>query len=254
MAFNWQCPYCGSFTTIESSNRTVRAGNLNTRSRHDDVAYAIISTTCPNPNCQEMAIQIRIGTPVTQMSSTVGVNDDEFLWSKQLWPEAKVMPLPKDIPEEIRTTYREAVLVSAISGRAGAAMSRRCLQGIVRDYFQIPVAKRGNLGAELSYVKDQVDPDLWDDIQALRGVGDIGAHMDKNVDQIIDVSPDEAQLLIELIETLFKDWYIARAKRTRNRAGLREMLQEKRTAQKAAKAGSGVYAPSQPPDQDIEGQ
>ena len=32
---------------------------------------------------------------------------------------------------------------------------------------------------------------------------------------IVDVEPDEANLLIELIETVFKDWYIAREEKAR---------------------------------------
>jgi hypothetical protein len=150
--------------------------------------------------------------------------------------------LPEEIPEEIRTTYRETVLVSAISGRAGAAMARRCLQGIVRDFFAIPENKRGNLGAELSYVKEKIDPDLWDAILAVRGIGDIGAHMDKNVDHIVDVTPDEARLLVELIETLFKDWYIARKRRRDNQRGLQALLEEKRVVQKRSRAKAHTTA------------
>ena len=37
--------------------------------------------------------------------------------------------------------------------------------------------------------------------------------MEKDVNLIIDVEPDEAGLLIWLIETLFEDWYINREER-----------------------------------------
>ena len=40
--------------------------------------------------------------------------------------------------------------------------------------------------------------------------GNIGAHMEKDVDLIIEVDPNEAQLLIGLIEVLFIDWYVNR--------------------------------------------
>ena len=156
--------------------------------------------------------------------------------TKRIWPEGRVMVLPEVIPEAIRKTYREAVLVNGISGAASAALSRRCLQGIVRDFFDIPQNKRGELGAELAFVKGKIDPAIWDDIQAVRGVGDIGAHMDKNVDFIVDVEPKEANLLIALIEELFKVWYLDREKRQKVSDGLRELLGTKRQQQKAAKA------------------
>lgn len=246
MAFRWQCPYCGSHTTITEPNRTVDTANLNNNSKHGPMAMFVSSTACPNEECKELAITVSWGSPKKGQYGIIGVRTDQKYWTQQLWPEGSIMPLPDEIPEEIRTTYREAVLVSAISGRAGAAMARRCLQGIVRDFFSIPENKRGNLGAELNYAKDKIDPDLWDAILAVRSIGDIGAHMDKSVDQIIDVTPDEARLLVELIETLFKDWYIARSKRRANQVGLRAILEEKRGLQKAAKTQGVTNGNSEP--------
>ncbi|WLS08901.1 DUF4145 domain-containing protein [Shinella sumterensis] len=216
------------------------------------MALLAVSTACPNEDCQELTIRVTWGKPQKGQYGTVGVKSDAPHWTQQLWPEASIMPLPEEIPEEIRTTYRETVLVSAISGRAGAAMARRCLQGIVRDFFAIPENKRGNLGAELSYVKEKIDPDLWEAILAVRGIGDIGAHMDKNVDQIIDVTPDEARLLVELIETLFKDWYIARKRRRDNQRGLQALLEEKRGAQKKGKAKARTTATPAGPNTETD--
>lgn len=38
--------------------------------------------------------------------------------------------------------------------------------------------------------------------------------MEKDINIIVDVEPNEAQMLIELVEMLFQEWYIAR--HTRN--------------------------------------
>jgi hypothetical protein len=162
------------------------------------------------------------------------------------------MPLPEAVPEAIRKTYREAVLVQPISGAASAAMSRRCLQGIVRDFFSIPSNKRGELGAELAYVKDKVNAQVWDDIQAVRAVGDIGAHMDKNVNLIVDVAPDEALLLIGLIEELFKVWYVERERRIEQSNKLKTLLSSKRRQQKEAKAASQNVATDKPANDSDE--
>jgi hypothetical protein len=39
--------------------------------------------------------------------------------------------------------------------------------------------------------------------------------MEKDVDLIVEIDDDEAQVLINLIETLFVDWYIGREERKR---------------------------------------
>ena len=47
----------------------------------------------------------------------------------------------------------------------------------------------------------------------MRGIGNIGAHMEKDINLIVDVDPDEAQQLIVLIEFLLRDWYVGRHER-----------------------------------------
>ena len=48
-----------------------------------------------------------------------------------------------------------------------------------------------------------------DAIDHVRGIGNIGAHMEADINVIVDVDPDEAQVLIELVEALFEEWYVA---------------------------------------------
>jgi len=53
-----------------------------------------------------------------------------------------------------------------------------------------------------------------DAIDVVRKVGSIGAQMEADINVMVDVDPNEAQVLIELVETLFAEWYIARHNRT----------------------------------------
>ncbi|PJI43944.1 MAG: hypothetical protein CTR54_06630 [Rhizobium sp.] len=240
---NWQCPYCGHHSVLGGGSYSTLTFLLNGLSkRGDSFGLKTTSVSCLNAECQELSVEVSLGRATKNTSNARGVyytlDSPNVQLSRRLLPAAKVMNLPKEVPEEIKITYQEAAEVAEISGRAGAAMARRCLQGIVRDFFDIPQDRRGNLGAELAYVKDKIDPLLWTDIQNLRAVGDIGAHMDNNVNEIIDVTPDEARLLIRLIETLFQDWYINRARRLRDSLALTDLLKEKRGAQKAAKTAS----------------
>jgi hypothetical protein len=154
-------------------------------------------------------------------------------WS--LLPRSRAKPQPDYIPEPIRTDYEEACLILNDSPKASATMSRRCLQGIVRDFWQIPENKRGNLGAELSAIKDKVASSTWDAITTIREVGDIGAHMEKDVNFIVDVEPEEATLLLELIEILFQDWYVDRQNRLDRDAAVKALASKKRVEKQEMK-------------------
>lgn len=51
--------------------------------------------------------------------------------------------------------------------------------------------------------------------------------MEKDINLIIDVDENEVEVLIELIEALFKEWYVAREKRTERLAKITQIAQEK---------------------------
>jgi hypothetical protein len=81
---------------------------------------------------------------------------------------------------------------------------------MIRDFWKI---RKARLIAEIDALKGRVDAETWDAIDSVRKIGNIGAHMKKDINLIVDVEPHEARLLIELIETLFEEWYVARNER-----------------------------------------
>ena len=97
-----------------------------------------------------------------------------------------------------------------LSPKASATLSRRCLQGMIRDFWKI---KKSNLFEEINALKDKIPADLWKSIDSLRQLGNIGAHMEKDTNTIIDIDPNEAESLVKLIELLMKEWYINREER-----------------------------------------
>ena len=50
-----------------------------------------------------------------------------------------------------------------------------------------------------------VTPESVEAIDHARKIGNIGAHMEKDINLIIDIDPEEAQILIELVENLFDE-------------------------------------------------
>ena len=65
-------------------------------------------------------------------------------------------------------------------------------------------------------------------IDQVREMGNIGAHMEADISVITDVDPEEAQILIDLVELLFEDWYVARNDRTERLAKIRSIAEEKK--------------------------
>ncbi|AGI69458.1 hypothetical protein OAN307_c40400 [Octadecabacter antarcticus 307] len=59
-----------------------------------------------------------------------------------------------------------------------------------------------------------VSDDSVEAIDHVRKIGNIGAHMEKDIGVIVSVEPEEAQLLIELIESFVDEWYVSRNTRT----------------------------------------
>lgn len=127
-----------------------------------------------------------------------------------LKPNSLAKQFPDYIPEAIRSDYEEACAIVNLSPKASATLSRRCLQGMIHDFWNI---KLKNLNQEISALKDKISADLWSSIDALRQLGNIGAHMEKDTDVIVDIDPNEAESLIKLIELLMKEWYINREER-----------------------------------------
>lgn len=231
----WTCRFCGRHAVISTLNSSSKYAILETHTNF--TANKVLhwtAITCPNPECNELSLEVfTTGLRMTEKGHWVPEDLREHRWT--LLPTSRAKPLPDYIPEEIRNNYREAYLILNDSPKASAAMSRRCLQGMVRDFWDIPASKRGNLGAEISFISDKINQTTLDTIIAIREIGDIGAHMEKSVDTIVDVEPDEAELLLKLIETLIDDWYIDRHNRQSRHSKLTEIVGQKREAKKQAK-------------------
>jgi hypothetical protein len=134
----------------------------------------------------------------------------ELLSEWNLIPASDAKVFPDYVPVTIRADYAEACAIKKLSPKASATLARRCLQGMIRDFWGISKAR---LIDEIDAIQDKIDSLTWQAIDAVRRVGNIGAHMEKDINVIIDVDPDEAAQLIGLIELLIKDWYITRYER-----------------------------------------
>lgn len=207
---NWTCPYCNHHTTITSPNKYSQLKRIDIdEEQYDDEiekGFQFFAIACPNPDCKALSLNASLHQ-VNQTS--YGLFSIKELNSWQLLPESSAKPQPSYIPQQIVDDYIEACRIKNLSPKASATLARRCLQGMIRDFWSIGVASK-KLFDEITELEDKVSASEWEAIDALRSMGNIGAHMKQDVSIIVDVEPEEAELLIEFIEGLFKDWYIAR--------------------------------------------
>lgn len=180
----------------------------------------VILSCCPN--CGKVAVQIRPHELNTQMM---------FSFS---YPNQGAIKIPEYVPEAIKRDYLEAVQISELSPKAAATLARRCLQGMIHDFWGI---REKNLNAEITSLKDKVSVSQWNAIDGLRKIGNIGAHMEKDVELIIDVDPDEAQKLLKLIELLIQKWYIARHDEEQLLADFTSMADAKESERRSGTSG-----------------
>jgi hypothetical protein len=191
----YQCPYCNHHAIVHPCRSHIGIE----LPKQPDSHLITTAVTCVNLDCQEVGISAEI-------KDKLGVRQERWV----LRPRSKAKLFPPYIPEAIRKDYEEACTIRDLSPKASATLSRRCLQGMIRDFHGV---KKDRLKDEIEAIKDKVDAQTWNAIDSLRKIGNIGAHMERDANLIIDVELDEAQLLIELNEHLFKDWYINRHER-----------------------------------------
>lgn len=208
MSFNWKCPFCGRHGVIdEDANMAIFKYVFDMNNKYGDQNIVGTVIVCPNEDCREYYLALNImNTQYDQQKQ--GWNDTmppRLGWV--LLPESRVRVFPDYIPQPLLSDYREACLIRDKSPKASATLSRRCLQGMIRDFWKI---QKSRLIDEIKAIRDKVDATTWEAIDSVRTLGNIGAHMEKDINLIVDVDPGEAGLLITLLETLFSEWYVAR--------------------------------------------
>lgn len=228
--FPWRCPYCGRHATIGEADYCLDYADLDIDNADGGRRLRVLFIVCPNPKCKRYALQVFLHNQ--EWSEDLRTwQEKECLRHWDLVPPSRAKAFPSYIPQTIVDDYNEACLICDLSPKASATLSRRCLQGIIRDFWKV---KAGRLADEIEQIKDKVDPLTWDAIDSVRKVGNIGAHMEKDINVIVDVEANEANLLIGLIETVLEDWYIAREKRRARLSQIKKIADSKEKEKKQA--------------------
>jgi len=155
----------------------------------------------------------------------------EGLLAKQeflVWPRGiSRAPVPKEVPDSLAKDYKEACLVLADSQKASAALSRGCLQNLLRDYANV---KHSDLADEINQVltSNKLPSHLAQGIDAVRALGNFAAHpiKSKHTGEIVPVEPGEAEWLLDILEGLFDFYFVQPAILQAKRDALNKKLKD----------------------------
>ena len=212
MTTSWMCPQCQSRQVITDAAHA--SGNLELRVSplgHHGISADLVC--CADPECGGYELMVRHGERRTiQRAGGRHYSFTAEPETSRLVPSSRARAYPHYIPVPIREDYEEACAIEQASPKASATLARRALQGMIRDFWGI---EESNLAREIEALrsKPEVPSETLDATDALRKVGNIGAHMERDINTIIDVEPNEATALIGLIEMLIEEWYVARHRR-----------------------------------------
>ena len=224
MPYHWTCPFCGRDTTITDNDIKNDYAQLEINNSVGLCRLFVHFVVCPNPKCKKYTLDLALRESKRDGTSY------QFGRTLQEWnliPASDAKVFPDYVPAIIRADYAEACAIKKLSPKASATLARRSLQGMIRDFWGISKAR---LIDEIDAIKDKVDSLTWQAIDAVRRIGNIGAHMEKDINVIIDVDPDEAAQLLALIELLVKDWYITRFERQERLKSIAALAQSKTAA------------------------
>ncbi len=124
-----------------------------------------------------------------------------------IWPVAGFRkPIPKAVPRNIAGDYEEAALVIPHSEKASAALSRRCLQALLREAAH---TKSRDLADQIGEVLQTLPGYVQQQLDAVRNIGNFAAHEQKSkaTGEIIDVEPGEAEWNLDVLDLLFDFYY-----------------------------------------------
>jgi Domain of unknown function (DUF4145) len=201
-----KCPHC--LVTFHDTWLVVFIG------ADADGQWGIKRTDCPE--CHRMTVYLghaKVNTAFATALAPHQVTSDFMIRPKA--PSRS--PLPAVVPQRFAEDYKEACVTLADSAKASAALSRRCLQNLLRDHAGV---KHSDLFKEIQEVLDsnKLPTDLANAIDAVRVVGNFAARPIKstNTGEIIEVEPLDAEWQLDTLEALF-DFYFVRPEELKKR-------------------------------------
>ena len=126
-----------------------------------------------------------------------------------VYPKASMRPRASGhVPSVLSEDFNEACAVITESPKGSAALSRRCLQHLLKlqGFAQHDLAK----AIDAALLSKTIPGQLARNLDAIRNIGNFAAHptKDTNSGAIVEVEPEEAEWNLEVLEGLFDFYYV----------------------------------------------
>lgn len=186
------CPHCSTAVRFEWD--VTESFQIDKEKKH---ALEVFYAECPE--CFKLVVGVQEGT-LDPGNTFLNKDISETI----IYPVTNSFQYSEDIPNKYLEDYEEAVKVLSLSPKASAALTRRLLQNILREEFNI-VEKSLVKEIEIFTNKNDIPSYITDAVDAVRQIGNIAAHPSKDLStgEIVPVEKGEAEWLIEVIEQLF---------------------------------------------------
>lgn len=222
-----KCPFCFieyhdkpkvCFEFLEPKNRHLPDNDNEQRQleNKDFFTCDVISNHCPGCGMTNLSLRrfdkSGLEQPLTVVYAAPADRKEEHFFdeTKFIYPHASIRPpCSKEVPSDLAEDYNQASLILNDSPKASAALSRRCLQLLLRDKGGV---KKGDLSNEIQEILDKgtLPPHLSQALDAIRNIGNFAAHpnKDKATGEIVSVEPGEAEWCLDILDGLFDYYFV----------------------------------------------
>jgi hypothetical protein len=209
-----KCPHCTVTIHVDFQKKSLTLAKNENKST---IGWELRLGICPS--CSQAIIFLHGGLAVPAQNGAFFITSYEV--DVLVWPRSSLRPCPTEVPQDIATDFKEASSVLNASPQASAALTRRCLQQILRDYGH---TKGKDLFDQIQEVIDEghIPSGLADQLNAVRVIGNFAAHPLKSQSTgiILPVEPNEAEWNLDVLEDVFDHYFVKPAKVAERKAAL----------------------------------
>lgn len=196
-----KCPHCRVAIHPEFAADWVRGGAAVGREDHGTTTWWVKSMECPS--CHKAILLL----------DKHQSNDRKDVITSMIYPRGHTRAnASPEVPEDLGEDFNEAVAVLGDSPKASAALSRRCLQNLLKSqgYIQYDLVK----AIDALLASRSLPSSLAGNVDAIRNIGNFAAHpmKDTNSGAILPVEPHEAEWNLDVLEGLFDFYFVQPAK------------------------------------------